>query len=341
MEKGGAGMSVLASPIRVGNLEINNRLVLPPMATAKSTENGEVTDALCAYYAEKSTGGSLGLIITEHSFVHPRGQASAGQLSIAKDSDIAGLKKLTTVIHQNQTKAFAQISHAGGLAKQAIIGAEPLSASATVFPKVSRAEGIPKQMTVKDIQHVISAFVAAAVRAKEAGFDGVELHSAHGYLLNQFYSPLINKRRDAYRGDQISGRIKLHLEIIRGIQKQVGKDFPIAVRLGASDYLPGGTTIEDSVIAAKAFEEAGVCLIDVSGGFSFYTHPHTKKQGYFCDLSEVLKKSVHIPVILTGGVVTASAAEDLLVSNKADMIGVGRAILKDSNWASEALAALE
>jgi 2,4-dienoyl-CoA reductase-like NADH-dependent reductase (Old Yellow Enzyme family) len=118
-------------------------------------------------------------------------------------------------------------------------------------------------------------------------------------------------------------------------------DFPIAVRLGASDYLPGGTTIEDSVIAAKAFEEAGVCLIDVSGGFSFYTHPYTKKEGYFCDLSEVLKKSVHIPVILTGGVVTASAAEDLLVSNKADMIGVGRAILKDSNWASEALAALE
>lgn len=331
-------MSLLDSSIKVGSLELRNRLVMPPMATAKSQADGKATEELCDYYEEKSHGGHIGLIITEHSFISPAGKASKGQLSIAQDSDVAGLKKIVAAIQQNQTPVFAQISHAGALAKKEITGCEPLSASAVALPKTARNKRIPQEMTDKDIQKVIVDFAAAALRAKQAGFDGVELHSAHGYLLNQFYSPLTNKREDHYTGHSLAGRIRLHLEIIEAIRRAVGKDYPLALRLGASDHLAGGTTIEDSIIAAQEFEKAGIRLLDISGGYSFYTHPMNQEQGYFSELTEAIKRKVNIPVLLTGGITEAAAAERLLREEKADLIGVGRAILKDSNWAAEALA---
>ncbi|MGM0168524.1 hypothetical protein IGI39_004279 [Enterococcus sp. AZ135] len=311
------------------------------MATAKSKETGEVTEALCDYYSEKSAGGHIGLIITEHSFIRPEGKASKGQLSIAKDEDIAGLRKLAATIQQNQTKVFAQINHAGALAKKEITGYDSLSASSVVLPKSARNKIVPNEMTQADIGKVIADFAAAALRAKKAGFDGVELHAAHGYLLTQFYSPLTNKRQDRYNGHSIEGRIRLHLEIIQAIRVAVGEDYPLALRLGASDYQDGGTTIEDSMIAAKEFEKAGICLLDISGGFSFYTHPTNKEQGYFSDLTEAIKQQVTIPVLLTGGIVDGITAEKLLREEKADMIGVGRRILKDSDWARQAILRLE
>lgn len=334
-------MSLLNSPIKLGPIDLPNRLVMPPMATAKSQANGEVSQELCAYYAEKSAGGHIGLIIMEHSFISPEGRASKGQLSVAKDSDIAGLEKLADSVHQNNTKAFAQINHAGGQTKQEITGCEPLGASAVKLPKKSRTDVAPVKMTQEAIQKVIADFSAAALRVKKAGFDGVELHSAHGYLLNQFYSPLTNKREDQYNGHSIEGRIRLHLEVIQAVREAVGDDFPIALRLGASDHTEGGTTIEDSIIAAKEFEKAGICLMDISGGFSYYSAPNNQEQGYFSDLSEAMKQVVDIPVLVTGGIVDAAVAEKLLREEKADMIGVGRRILKDSTWAKQAILSLE
>lgn len=251
-------MSLLGSPIKVGNLELPNRLVMPPIATSKSQEDGEVTEALCEYYAEKSAGGHLGLLITEHSYICQEGKANKGQLSISKDSDVAGLTKLVKAIHQNKTLTFAQINHAGARAKQEIIGCLPKSASAVEHPKFAKNDALPIEMTKEDIQKVIADFAAAALRAKKAGFDGVEIHSAHAYLLTQFYSPLTNKRTDQYNGQTIEGRIRLHLEIIEAVRKVVGSDYPVAIRLGASDHTEGGTTIEDSIIAAQAFEKAGI-----------------------------------------------------------------------------------
>ncbi|MDT2524344.1 NADH:flavin oxidoreductase [Enterococcus raffinosus] len=334
-------MSLLGSPITIGQVKLPNRLVLPPMATAKSQDNGEVTEALCEYYREKSTGGYIGLIITEHSFVSPEGRASSGQLSIAKDEDILGLKKLVKTIHHSGTKVFAQLAHAGGLAKQPLTGLDPKGPSSIVLPKAARSTAIPQEMIYEEIQKVVTDFASAALRAKKVGFDGVELHSAHGYLLNQFYSPLTNKRKDVYRVEDVEGRIRLHLEIIQAVREVVGPDYPIAIRLGASDHMTGGTTIEDSIIAAKEFEKAGICLLDVSGGFSFYTNPYSKEQGYFSELTEALKREIDIPVLLTGGIVDASVAENLLLEEKADMIGVGRAILKDSAWAKRAILSLQ
>ena len=327
-------MGILNRPIKVGKLELKNRLVMPPMATSKATETGTVTQQLYDYYNEKSAGGYIGLIITEHFYVSIEGKAGKGQVSIANDSDVSGLEKLVKVIHENGSKAMAQISHAGGANKTEITGKSVLGASAVAMP---RTGNMPLEMTKQDIAKVIDDFAAAAVRAKLAGFDGVEIHSAHGYLLNQFFSPLTNKRIDEYRGDTISGRIKLHLEIIQAIRHAVGQDYPIALRLGACDYVVGGTTKEDSILAAEEFEKAGIDLIDISGGFCGYINPTSHKQGYFDELSKAIKDNVSIPVILTGGIVDAETAEILLEQKKADLIGVGRAILKDSKWAEKAI----
>ncbi|MCM1136040.1 MAG: NADH:flavin oxidoreductase [Clostridium sp.] len=331
-------MSLLNTPIKIGSLELRSRLVMPPMATEKSAEGGLASEKLFEYYNEKSRGGYLGLVITEHSYVLPEGKASRGQLSVADDSVIPGLEKLADTVHRNGSPIFAQINHAGGAAVKEITGYEPVSASAVTMPRKKSAPA--KEMDSSDIQKVIRAFAEAAGRVKKAGFDGVEIHSAHGYLLNQFFSPLTNHRKDAYTGDSISGRIKLHLDIIKAIREVVGDAFPIALRFGGCDYMEGGSTIEDAVSAAIEFEKAGIDLLDMSGGHCFYIHPFSKDQGYFSDLSEAVKKKVSIPVLLTGGIVTAEAAESLLQNKKADLIGVGRAILKDSDWAKNAVQSI-
>jgi 2,4-dienoyl-CoA reductase-like NADH-dependent reductase (Old Yellow Enzyme family) len=152
-------------------------------------------------------------------------------------------------------------------------------------------------------------------------------------------SPLTNKRTDEYGGD-ISNRIRIHLQVVEAMRSAVGPDFPIQVRLGASDYTEGGTTIEDSRIAARAFAKAGVDVIHISGGFVGYTPPGLSGQGYFAPLSEAIKSAVSIPVILTGGITEVEAAEKLLKEKKADLIGVGRAILQDSTWAERAIKSL-
>ena len=325
-------MRILDTNIKIGNLEVKNRLVMPPMAISKADERGMATDPTFAYYNEKSAGGYIGLLIVEHSYVSPEGKAHKGQLSISKDEDLAGLERIVSIVHNNGTRIMAQINHAGAAAMPSENGLELLSASA-----VRVKNDTPKAMDQADIEKVIADFTKAALRAKKAGFDGVEIHSAHGYLLNQFYSPLTNRRDDAYTGSTMDGRIRLHLEIIQSIRAAVGSDYPLALRLGACDYMEGGSTIADSVLAAKAFEQAGIDLMDLSGGLCGYVNPTSKEQGYFGEISKAVKENVSIPVILTGGVVDAEAAERLLEEKKADLIGVGRAILKNSAWARNAM----
>lgn len=330
-------MSYLLQPLRVGSLKLISRLVMPPMATAQSQANGMVSQALLDYYGEKSAGGYFSLIIIEHSFIQLAGKASHQQLSVADDSMIEGLRELANVIHRNGSKCVMQINHAGSATTKDITGGIPVGPSAVVNP---RKGGIPRELTWQEIAQIVAAFQQAAGRVKAAGFDGVEIHSAHGYFLNQFLSPLTNKRTDEYGGD-IHHRIRLHLQIIAAVREIVGQDFPILLRLGASDFLPGGTTIKDSLVAAAAFETAGVNIIDISGGLLGYTVPGITEPGYFASLAAAIKKVVSIPVILTGGITDVQEAERLLADGKADLIGVGRAVLKDSNWAKKAVSHLQ
>lgn len=331
-------MNYINQPIQVNQIQIKNRLVMPPMATSAS-ENGAVSQGLLDYYDEKSAGGYIGLIITEHSYVNQQGIAGPGQISISKDSDVEGLKKLVNVIHDNGTKVIAQINHAGSSTKQNVTGMPTISASAVLNQGATGKNGeMPQEMTQEDINRVVRDFASAAKRAKDAGFDGVEIHSAHGYLLDQFYSPLTNKRTDEYKGTTIEGRLRIHQEIITAVREAVGSDYLIALRLGGCDYMDGGSTVEDSIEAAVLLEKAGIDLLDISGGMNGYIIPGQKAPGYFSEMTEQIKKKIAIPVILTGGITEIADAEKLLADDQADFIGVGRAIFKDSTWAKKNMA---
>jgi 2,4-dienoyl-CoA reductase-like NADH-dependent reductase (Old Yellow Enzyme family) len=303
------------------------------MATAKAEADGNVSEDILKYYKDKSQGGYISLIIIEHSYISEQGKAHKNQLSISNDSNIDGLRKLSAVIHKNGSKAVMQLNHAGSAAKEEVTGTKPVGPSAIAHPNQSE---MPNELTKQEIKEVVNAFQAAAIRVKEAGFDGVEIHSAHGYLLSQFLSPLTNKRNDEY-GGSVFNRFKLHLRVIEAVRSAVGDAFPILLRLGAADFMEGGLTIEDSQVAASAFEKAGVDILDISGGFCGFNMPGASDQGYFAPLTEAIKKVVSIPVILTGGITEAKAAQQLLANSKADLIGVGRAIFKDSNWARKAI----
>lgn len=329
-------MAYLLNPLQAGSLTLPNRLIMPPMATAKSEADGGISKAMLDYYEEKSSGGYISLIIIEHSFISPDGKASNNQLSVADDGVIDGLRSLAEVIHRNDSKTIMQINHAGSATTQEVIEQIPVAPSPVPHPWNGNT---PKELTKEEIAKIIKAFQEAAYRVKAAGFDGVEIHAAHGYLLNQFFSPLTNKRTDEY-GGTIHNRIRLHLQVIEAVRTVVGHEFPLLLRLGASDYKEGGITIDDSQIAAREFEQAGIDILDISGSFLGFKSPETSEQGYFSPLTEAIKKVVSIPVILTGGITEPEAAEQLLAAGKADLIGVGRAIFKNSQWAKQAIEKL-
>lgn len=327
-------MSYLQQPLTAGKLQLKNRLVMPPMATSKAEPDGRVSRALLDYYDEKSRGGAIGLVIIEHNYVTKQGKNREGQPSVAEDGMIDGLRRLVDLIHGNGSKTALQINHVGGTASRAVTGFDAVSPSAV--PNPGGTPDPSRALTLDEIAAIPGQFAAAARRARAAGFDGVEIHSAHGYLLNQFFSPITNRRTDAYGGD-VHGRIKLHLEVIAAVREAVGEPFPIILRLGAADYLEGGTRIADSVIAAVAFEKAGVDMLDITGGLTGFMRPDHDEPGYFAELSQPIRDAVSIPVILTGGVTEPEHAEPLLADGTADLIGVGRAILKDSGWAGRAI----
>lgn len=319
---------MLEQEIYVNQLKLKTRLVLPPMATQRA-ECGMVNDGLISYYRQYALNSGIGLIITEHSYVAEQGKADPNQISFASDDVIPMQRKLTDVVHETDPtiKIFAQISHAGARTSTKITGQELVSASV-----MAGKEGMSRALTVLEIDSVRNSFVEAARRVQSAGYDGVEIHSAHGYLLNQFYSPLLNRRTDLYGAQTIENRVRLITEIIRTVRAAVGSAFPIAVRLGGCDYQDGGSTIADAVEASQRLEEAGADLIDLSGGVCSYRRDGCSEPGYFSDMSSAVKAAVNVPVLLTGGVTTHESAERLLRQGKADLIGVGRALLRDPKW---------
>lgn len=325
---------MIKETFKLKNLTLKNRLVMAPVALEKS-DHGTVTPELLQYYDQRTQGGYVGLVIIEHSFVRSDGRASKHQLSVANDNDLPGLTKLAKTIHQNGTLAFMQISHAGAAIKEGVVDVEGISPSAITNPNGSLGGGTFKKthaMNQEEIDALIKAFVEAALRVKQAGFDGVEIHSAHGYLLNQFYSPLTNHRQDLYTSASIDGRIKLHLELIKAIKQAVGDDFVVGMRLGGCDYMEGGSTIADSVAASIKLQEAGLDFIDISGGMNFFIREDHQEPGYFSDQAKPVKEALSIPVILAGGVKNIDQADELLKQNVADLIGIGRAISKDDSW---------
>ena len=331
---------MINTPLTINTMTIKNRLVMPPMATYLCDGDGKVTDELLSYYGERAAGGSIGLIITEHSFFTKQGMAREKQLSIADDSDLEGLKRLTDVIHQNGTKAMVQLNHAGAGAPHAATGMPAVAPSSVILPtKPMLGDGtVPEELSRDQIAYLVEEYARAALRAKTAGYDGVEIHSAHAYLLNEFYSPLTNFRTDEY-GGSLKNRLRIHTQVLQAVRSAVGSNYPIAVRLGGCDYTEGGNTPDDAAKAAAILEQAGADMIDISGGMCRYTRVGYTEAGYFHETSGAVKKAVSIPVVLTGGIKSIEDAEQFLASGEADLIGVGRELLKDPHWADRAMSA--
>ena len=357
-------MKILNTPLTIKNLTLKNRILLPPMAVVKGDMESRVTDELVAYYDEKAASGIFGLIVTEHCFVSPEGQASERQLSVSRDSDISGLQRIAEVIHKHGVPVIAQINHAGGAAKRGVTHLEPLSPSGVHSPGLGDPDLDPAILTPEEMDRIAEDFAAAAARVKEAGFDGVEIHAAHAYLLCQFLSPITNLREDFYGGKTMAERLRFPLMVTAAVRKTVGPDYPISLRLGACDYLPGGNTPAEAAEAACAFADAGIDLFDVSGGLCYYRRPGHKEAGYFSDQVREIRKallkraggssadgakagkwsvgaeagafsvagpSMVPPVVLTGGIGTAQEAEAFLEDGTADLIGLGRCIL-NGTW---------
>lgn len=321
----------IMSEFKASILELHTKIVMPPMATETSND-GIVTEALCDFYQQRAKNPLVGMIITEHMYIEKRGQASRGQMSAADDSVVDGLKKLTKSIRDANPnlKVVAQLNHAGGRTTSEITGCEKFSASAYEYNDTSCRE-----MTAEEIVETAERFAEGARRVKEGGYDGVEIHSAHGYLLCQFYSPVINHRTDEYGPQTMENRLRFHKLVLKKVREAVGENFPIFVRLGGCDYMEGGSTEEDAAEASKILECYGADLIDVSGGMCSYRRPDHTEPGYFSSMSKKMKKVVSIPVLVTGGVTTLDQAEALLTEEAADLVGVGRALLKDPHWEME------
>ena len=326
---------MLDTPVTVNRLTLPNRLVMPPMHTGLATADGHATDKLADYYHARAKFSAPGLIIMEHTCITEGGRASKTQLSIASDALVEDHRRLTDAIHAAGGRVLLQLNHAGAAA-QPLEPRENVSASAVALPLGKLDRGVPRALTADEILLLQDRWVEAAERAMRAGYDGVEIHSAHGYLLDQFYSPLTNRRTDDYGPQSIENRTRFLRETLLKVRAALGADTPVAVRLGGADYAPGGATEEDAVEACRLLEEAGADLLDISGGMCSYVRPGHSEAGYFGSMTEKIRAAVHTPVLLTGGVQTLSDAERLLEENKADLIGVGRALFRDAHWREKA-----
>ncbi len=323
-------MPNLTSPLQVKEITLRNRIVLPPMQTNRATFKGEVTDRLINFYVRRSS--HVGLPIIEHAFVSPNGKIGPKQLGIFSDDLVEGFEKLATALHEIGAPAVLQISHAGGVTNQKIIGTQPVSPSTKTKARM---------LLSTELDDLAEEFALAAQRALKAGFDGVELHGAHGYLLNQFFSPLFNASRTDEFGGSLENRMRFPRLVAKKVRKVLGSKL-LLYRLGSDDLAPKGTQIEDAVTFAMELETTGVDIIDVSGGMCG-SEPKQLRQvtGYFVPQAIEIKKAVKIPVIGVGGVNQAEIADKLVSEESIDLVAVGRALWHDSEWAQKALESLK
>jgi 2,4-dienoyl-CoA reductase-like NADH-dependent reductase (Old Yellow Enzyme family) len=319
----------LIDPLKVKGYILRNRIVLPPMQSGRANFEGAVTNRLINFYVRRST--HLGLPIVEHSYVSPLGKIGPKQLSIHDDSAISGFEKLANALHEIGAPAIVQISHAGGVTNKRVIGTEPAGPS----PREKS-----RMLEASEIYGIADEFAKAAERAVKAGFDGVELHGAHGYLLNQFFSPLFNKREDEF-GGSLEKRMCFPLLVAEKVRRILG-DRLLLYRIGSDDLAPMGTHIEDSIVFAKKLEQLGVDIIDVSGGMCG-SEPRQLRlvKGYFVPQAQAIKKEVKVPVIGVGGITEPDFADKLVREGKVDFVAVGRAFWSDNNWAENAIDALK
>lgn len=338
-------MSQLFTPLKIKSIHFRNRLVMSPMCMY-SSEDGFATDWHLAHYASRAVGG-MGTVILEASAVQAEGRISVGDLGIYKDEHIEGLSRIATQIKQNGAVAGIQLAHAGRKASNWAAGGESrvlhtpeVGGWEVIAPSaIAFAEGtpIPRAMTMQDIEAVQQAFADAATRALKAGFELIEIHSAHGYLLNEFLSPLANQRTDGYGGSR-DNRARMLLETINRVKTVWPAELPIAVRISATDWIEAGWSVEDSVWLSEQLSRLGVDIIDVSSGGVVGGVRINIGPGYQVPLASTIKKAVGEKLLIgTVGMITnPEQAETVLVNGDADMVFIGRELLRDPYFALHA-----
>ena len=326
-------MARLFDSIKINSLEIRNRILMAPMSMGYAEEKGDVTDKLIKHYVDRADG--TGIIITGHAYIELVGKFNKGQLGIFSDEHISGLMKLTKAVHDKNTPIGVQISHAGGAASSSIVGETPVAPSS-----IPGGKEPSRELTESQIADLVENFGHAAERALAAEFDLIEIHGAHGFLLNQFVSPLTNKRKDKY-GGSLENRIRFPLQVTTRIREIVGKNFPLEYRLGSDDLTPGGITLEDSKVFAKELFRVGIDSIHVSGGLCGGQPSSLTGEGFFIPHAETIKKAVNTIVVGGGGIINPEFADKVIKENKVDMVFLGRAFLKEPKWAANAIQKLK
>lgn len=325
-------MAGIFSPITIKSMNLANRIVVPPVAVYEAAFSGAITEEMLQHYGALAQA-SAGLVIMEHSFVNMVGRVNLRQAGMHSDELLENYLRLTGLIHSFGGVIGAQLNHGGTACKREIIGSQPVGPSCIKHP---RGIDLPREMGEAEIHRTVTDFGRAADLVRRAGFDMVEIHGAHGYLLNQFLSPLTNRRNDQYGGSR-ENRIRFLLEVVEEVRKVVGKDYPVFFRLGGDDRMYGGLTVEDAHWVALRLVRAGVDVLDLSGGLGGYDG---EGQGYFVYLAEAVKPVVDIPIMITGGIKEPDFANSLIEAGTADLVGVGRAMLADFGWMEKAEAQL-
>lgn len=327
----------LLEPFNLGKKLLRNRIVMPPMETRLSRPDGSVTKAMIDYYAERARGG-VGAVIVENTFIDDKeSRGSISSSGLHSDHMIAGKGELAEAIKANGAVALIQIAHDGRQSVPGATGRQPVAPSAIPC----KAVGVmPREMTLAEIEEVQDAFAEAARRAKQARFDGVEVHGAHGYLIGSFLSPYTNKRKDKY-GGSLENRARFALEVIEKVRAKAGDDFIVGYRISADEFVTGGLTLDETSQFAGMLEAAGIDYIHVSAGIYESGHhivpPLYLEKAHLVHLAEGIKKAVGVPVI-TVGAHDIYTAEEALQKGKADLVAMGRALIADPELPSKLAA---
>ncbi len=297
-----------------------------------AADDGSVTLRLIDVAVKLAQGG-VGLIISGHAYVSREGQAGSWQLGAYSNELVPGLAEMVKAVHDSGGKIAMQLAHAGSKAATRLSGLEPIG------PSIADIEGkqVGREMTKKDIVQVARAFAAAALRARTAGFDAVQIHGAHGYLVSQFLSPFFNKRKDEY-GGSIENRARFAVDVLKAIRKKVGQDFPIFIKLNSEDFLPNGLTVDDMIKTCEMLELAGIEGIEMSGGTFLSGKNSPSRQGkpgpgkpeaYYEPAARRYKKTVKAPLMLVGGLRTIETAEKLVTDGVVDYIAMCRPFIRE------------
>jgi 2,4-dienoyl-CoA reductase-like NADH-dependent reductase (Old Yellow Enzyme family)/thioredoxin reductase len=332
----------LFAPARLGPRELPNRIVFAATSSELADAEGAVTDDMVEYYAERARGGA-GLLVVEATYVDPAGKRLHHNPMLHDDRYIPGLRRLVDAVHAAGAVAALQLNDGGRESVPEVSGAPPRAPSPLPSRFTAVGEGVvPQELTVAEIQALVGRFAAAARRAREAGFDAVELHGAHGYLIGQFLSPESNRRRDEYGGDT-GRRARFYVELVQAIKRELGRDYPVICRMNGRDLVPGGLELEEAVEIGALLEAAGADSVSVSGGIHA-SRPYaiipgmSVPRGCYAEYSAAFKRRLTVPIMAVGRINTPALAEEILATGQADLVCLSRALLADPHFPAKARA---